>query len=172
MRFRLHSTYVNNLKEENPFCNIFLLWDTRKNIYEFIKQQPPDVFYEKTVIKNFAKFTEKYLYWSLFRHGCFPLNIAKFLRTTILENIWERMVAGWGSQQVRSISPSVPPPPTHTFWVLCPFYISEKKFSWNYYTFSQITIQSFTKYLRVTLVFMWNGALREKFNFCFWRVFC
>ena len=114
MRFRLHSTYVNNLKEENPFCNIFLLWDTRKNIYEFIKQQPPDVFYEKTVIKNYAKFTEKYLYWSLFRHGCFPLNIAKFLRTTILENIWERMVAGWGSQQVRSISPSAPPPPPYT----------------------------------------------------------
>ena len=134
MRFRLHSTYVNNLKEESPFCNIFLLWDTRKNIYEFIKQQPPDVFYEKTVIKNFAKFTEKYLYWSLFRHGCFPLNIAKFLRTTILENIWERMVAGWGSQQVRSISPSAPPPHTHTFWVLCPFYISEKKFSWNFFS--------------------------------------
>ena len=135
MRFRLHSTYVNNLKEESPFCNIFLLWDTRKNIYEFIKQQPPDVFYEKTVIKNFAKFTEKYLYWSLFRHGCFPLNIAKFLRTTILENIWERMVAGWGSQQVRSIAPPPPPPQhTHTFWVLCPFYISEKKFSWNFFS--------------------------------------
>ena len=171
MRFRLHSTYVNNLKEENPFCNIFLLWDTRKNIYEFIKQQPPDVFYEKTVIKNFAKFTEKYLYWSLFRHGCFPLNIAKFLRTTILENIWERMVAGWGSQQVRSISPSAPPHPPHILSAL-PFLHIRKKFSWNYYTFSQITIQSFTKYLRVTLVFMWNGALREKFNFCFWRVFC
>ena len=26
--------------------------------------------------------------------------------------------------------------------------------------------QSFTKYLRLTLVFMWNSALREKFNFC------
>ena len=168
MRFRLHSTYVNNLKEESPFCNIFLLWDTRKNIYEFIKQQPPDVFYEKTVIKNFAKFTEKYLYWSLFRHGCFPLNIAKFLRTTILENIWERMVAGWGSQQVRSISPSAPP--THTHFECFALFTYQKK---NFHeTFSQITIQSFTKYLRVTLVFMWNGALREKFNFCFWRVFC
>ena len=171
MRFRLHSTYVNNLKEESPFCNIFLLWDTRKNIYEFIKQQPPDVFYEKTVIKNFAKFTEKYLYWSLFRHGCFPLNIAKFLRTTILENIWERMVAGWGFQQVRSISPSAPPPPhTHTHFECFALFTYQKK---NFHeTFSQITIQSFTKYLRVTLVFMWNGALREKFNFCFWRVFC
>ena len=74
MQFRLHSTYVNNLKEESPFCNIFLLSDTRKNIYEFFKKQPPDVFYEKTVLN--------------------------FLRTTILENIWERMVAelGEGSQ--------------------------------------------------------------------------
>ena len=32
--------------------------------------------------------------------------------------------------------------------------------------------QSFTKYLRLTLVFMWNRALREKFDFCFSRVFC
>ena len=29
-----------------------------------------------------------------------------------------------------------------------------------------------TKYLRPTLVFMWNSALRENFNFCFSRVFC
>ena len=32
--------------------------------------------------------------------------------------------------------------------------------------------QSFTKHLRLTLIFMWNCALREKFNFCFLRVFC
>ena len=32
--------------------------------------------------------------------------------------------------------------------------------------------QSFTKYLRLTLVFMWISALREKFNFCLSRVFC
>ena len=42
MRFRLHSTYVNNLKEENPFCNIFLLWDTQKNM---IKNHDVCVFY-------------------------------------------------------------------------------------------------------------------------------
>ena len=28
-------------------------------------------------------------------------------------------------------------------------------------------LQSFTKYLRLTLVFMWNSALPEKFNLCF-----
>ena len=32
-------------------------------------------------------------------------------------------------------------------------------------------LQSFTKYLGLILVFMWNGVLREKFNFCFSRVF-
>ena len=32
-------------------------------------------------------------------------------------------------------------------------------------------LQPFTKYLRLTLVFLWNSALREKFNFCFSRVF-
>ena len=31
--------------------------------------------------------------------------------------------------------------------------------------------QSFTKYVRLTLVSMWNNALREKLNFCFSRVF-
>ena len=33
-------------------------------------------------------------------------------------------------------------------------------------------IQSFTNYVRLTLVFMWNSALHRKFNFYFSRVFC
>ena len=32
-------------------------------------------------------------------------------------------------------------------------------------------LQSFTGYLRLTLGFMWNSALREKFDFCFSRDF-
>ena len=50
--------------------------------------------------KNFTVFTEKYLYWNLFliklqacsfiekrlRHWCFPVNIAKLLRTGFLQN--------------------------------------------------------------------------------------
>ena len=35
-----------------------------------------------------------------------------------------------------------------------------------------LQLQWFTKYLRLTLIFMWNSALREKFNFYFSRVFC
>ena len=33
-------------------------------------------------------------------------------------------------------------------------------------------IQSFTNYLKLTLAFMRNRALREKFNFCFSTVLC
>ena len=36
---------------------------------------------------------------------------------------------------------------------------------------SPIDLQSFTRYLRLKLVFMWSSTLREKFNFCFSRVF-
>ena len=49
---------------------------------------------KKAVLKNFAMFIGKNLSWSvflvkLFQHGCFPVNIAKFLRTPVLKNIWE-----------------------------------------------------------------------------------
>ena len=51
----------------------------------------------KTVLKNFVIFTEKNLCWSPFlikrlQHGCFPVSVAKFLRTPTLENIWEQML--------------------------------------------------------------------------------
>ena len=34
-----------------------------------------------------------------------------------------------------------------------------------------INLKELTKYLRLTLLFMWNGEQREKFNFCFSRFF-
>ena len=63
----------------------------------------------KQIIKNFAIFIGKRLCWSLFitklqayrpaillkrdsKHSCFPVNIAKFLRTPILKNICERLL--------------------------------------------------------------------------------
>ena len=49
----------------------------------------PEVFCKKVVLRNFAKFTEKHLCQSLFFllkkrlwHRCFPLNFAKFYRTS------------------------------------------------------------------------------------------
>ena len=66
----------------------------------------PKVFFKKGILKNFAKFTGKHLYQSLFFnkvaelkpatllkknrlwHRCFPVNIAKFLRAPFLEHLW------------------------------------------------------------------------------------
>ena len=66
------------------------------------------MFYKKAVFKNFAIFTGKRLYWSLFLiklqavacifiktrplHRCFSVSIAKFLRTPILKNIYEQLL--------------------------------------------------------------------------------
>ena len=54
----------------------------------------------RTPIKHFAIFTGKHLCWSLFlikfikknlQHRCFPVNIARFLRASILWNICKRL---------------------------------------------------------------------------------
>ena len=74
-----------------------------KNI--FIEQE---VFYKKTITKNFKIFTEETCVVASFliknpglqlcnfiktrlQHRCFPVNIAKFLKTPILKNICERL---------------------------------------------------------------------------------
>ena len=49
-----------------------------------------------SVLKNLVIFTEKHLCWSHIKkrlqHRCFLENIAKFLRTSLLENICERLL--------------------------------------------------------------------------------
>ena len=69
----------------------------------------PEVFSEKGVLRNIAKFTGKYLCQSLFFnkvadlrpatllkkklwHNCFPVNCAKFLRTPFLQNTSGRLL--------------------------------------------------------------------------------
>ena len=57
-----------------------------------------EVFYKKAILKTFAIFTEKHLWWihffhkdacnfltKWFQYWCFPENIGKFLRTHILQ---------------------------------------------------------------------------------------
>ena len=57
----------------------------------------------KAVLERFTAFTGKQLYWSLFlikfnfikkrlQHRCFPVNIAKILKTPILKSICERLL--------------------------------------------------------------------------------
>ena len=73
------------------------------------QKESPEVFYKKTVLENFAIFTGKHLYWSLFliklqalrlgtllnrrhQHRCFPANIGKVFRTPILKNLFKRLL--------------------------------------------------------------------------------
>ena len=73
-----------------------------------LQKHSSEVFYKKAVLKNFAMFMGKYLYWSLLlpkfqafrpallkkrlQHRCFPVNSATFLRTLNLKNICERLL--------------------------------------------------------------------------------
>ena len=59
------------------------------------------MFFKIGFLKNFAVFTGKTPVWELFNkvfnkmqllHRCFPVNIAKLLRTPILKNICERLL--------------------------------------------------------------------------------
>ena len=76
--------------------------------HKISEQYNEQVFYKKVALKKFAIFTGTHLYWSpifnknadllssnlikkRIQHSCFPLNIAKFLRTPILKNVCERL---------------------------------------------------------------------------------
>ena len=69
-----------NLLRFTPLRNGCLITEAQK--------QPPDVFYEKSALKNFAIFTGKRLYWRLFLNR----NIVKFLGGPILKKICERLL--------------------------------------------------------------------------------
>ena len=60
-----------------------------------IQKQPPEVFFKKRVLKNFASFTGKHLRWGLHLIKCFQVlscGICKILRTPNLKNICERLL--------------------------------------------------------------------------------
>ena len=74
-----------------------------------ISKQPPEVLCKKGVLRNFAKFTGKHLCQSFFfnkvaglrsatllkkrlLYRCFPVNFAKFLRTTFLTEHLRRLL--------------------------------------------------------------------------------
>ena len=81
----------------------------------------PEVFWKKDVFRNFAKFTWKHLYQSLFFnkvtglrpatllkkrlwYRCFSVNFAKVLRTTFLQNTSGRLLLAfqWNSNITRN----------------------------------------------------------------------
>ena len=56
------------LENETCFLQIkkFFNYTSRATLWQKIKKQPPEVFYKKGVLRNFAKLTVKYLCQSLF----------------------------------------------------------------------------------------------------------
>ena len=91
-KFRIQSIQVNMLTGQSPI------------IFRISQKLPPELLYRKGALKNFAKFTGKYLCQSLFLikllawglarlwHKCFPVNFTKFLRTSFLQNTSERLL--------------------------------------------------------------------------------
>ena len=74
-----------------------------------LQKQPPEVFCKKSVLNYFAVFPGKHLSWSIslidsfikkrLQHSCFPVHIAKCLKTPILKNVseWLLQRVGLGS---------------------------------------------------------------------------
>ena len=73
--------------------------ETRNFLKTLDKSSSPEVFCKKGLLRNFAKFTEKYLpeitisenskvalTKKTLRHRCFPVNFPKFLRAPFLQN--------------------------------------------------------------------------------------
>ena len=77
--------------------------------YKKVQKQPPQEFYKKDIFEHFAKFTGKHLCQSLFfkrlqawglqfyqkrnsDSGLFPVNFAKFSKTTFLKKTSERLL--------------------------------------------------------------------------------
>ena len=69
---------------------------------QYVQKQPPEVFFEKDVIKHFANFTRKHLCWSLFfnrvtgqracsfikkrlQHRCVLVKLAKFYKQLLIK---------------------------------------------------------------------------------------
>ena len=81
-----------------------VLWSTFEELSSIFRSSRSQMFYKIVVLENFAKLTGKHLSWSVFliklkafnfnkktlQHRCFPVNFAKFLRTSCSQN-----TTGW-----------------------------------------------------------------------------
>ena len=52
---------------------------------QYVQKQPPEVFFEKGVLKNFVNLTGKHLYWSFYSTQMFPCEISKIFKNTYFE---------------------------------------------------------------------------------------
>ena len=86
---------------------------TDESAKTWFQKKPPEMFYQKAVLKNVVIFTGKNLCWNFFliklqacnfikkrlQNRCFPENITKFLRRGNLKNI-----SGTAASSVRNIT--------------------------------------------------------------------
>ena len=91
-------------KERNHFDLEDFEGVLRFNKYQrTIQKQPPEVLCEKGLLRNFVEFIEKHMYRVPFLiklqalkkrpwYRCFPVNFAKFLRTSFLHNTSGRLL--------------------------------------------------------------------------------
>ena len=98
LRFALLPYYWRFLLKMTDNCFLFLSWR-----FIIIRSSCPEVLCKKGALRNFTKFTRKHLCQSLslrpatllkkrLSHWCFPVNFAKFLRTTFLQNASGRLL--------------------------------------------------------------------------------
>ena len=83
---------------------------------------------------------------------------------------FKTQLASVESKSLTSISSQLFPLPSHL--VACKLYYSVNFLFMKVFTLLLTVKSTITHNLRLTLVFMWNSAQREKFSFCFSRVFC
>ena len=83
------------LNDQKSFCQM-----NHRDLLGLFRSSHRRCSVKKGVLKKFAYFTGKHLCWSLFlikfikkrlQHWCFSVKFAKFLRTSILKNICERL---------------------------------------------------------------------------------
>ena len=152
MRFRLHSAYVNNFKEENPFCNIFLLWDTQKNMNLLIWSKIMTFVFSINAFRSSHQTSSiKKLFLKISQNSqknicvgvssnmdlfvwIIHFNLTEYCEIFKNANFGEHL-GKHGHRMRGSLGVLDPPFP---IWVFCPFYISE---NYTYtHTHSQIDI--------------------------------
>ena len=112
VRSRIRNLFHFNLMKQNlmwsdkfkiltPKWQLLKILSDLKYYCQIIRSSRPELFCKKVVLKNFTKFIEKHLCWSLFsskvadvrpttllknklRHRCFHLNFAKSLSNNFL----------------------------------------------------------------------------------------
>ena len=84
----------------NSYFSEQLLFRTGIFHNSYLQEQPSEVFCKKSCPKTFRNIHRKIplglqdccFIKKRLQHRCFPVNIANFLRTAILKNIWERLL--------------------------------------------------------------------------------